>query len=63
MQTITKECLDRIGIQDDVSLTIKPGSIILPIVASYIVVVGGQPCAKHAARVANWRRAAPTKIN
>jgi hypothetical protein len=38
MQTITKERLHRIGIQDDVSLTIKPSSIIIPIVASYIVV-------------------------
>jgi hypothetical protein len=31
MKTIPKECLSIIGIQDDISITIKPSSIIVPI--------------------------------
>ena len=33
METIPKERLRRIGIQNDISLTIKPSSIVIPIAA------------------------------
>jgi hypothetical protein len=40
METIPKERLRRIGIQNDISLTIKPSSIIIPIAAYGFIAVG-----------------------
>jgi len=40
METIPKERLRRIGIQSDISLTIKPSSIIIPFAAYGFIAVG-----------------------
>jgi len=40
METIPKERLHRIGIQNDISVTIKPSSIIIPFAAYGFIAVG-----------------------